>query len=84
VIQESLTNAHKHAKASRITILVTLDEAGIQTEIADNGTGLPDDFREGVGIRGMRERINELGGTLRVESSKQAGTSVVVRIPLPA
>jgi signal transduction histidine kinase len=84
VIQESLTNAHKHANASRITILVTLDEAGIQTEIADNGTGLPDDFREGVGIRGMRERINELGGKLNIKSSKQAGTSVVVHIPLPA
>lgn len=81
IIQECLTNIHKHAKASNVAIKVSIDET-FQLEITDDGVGFADGFCEGVGLRGMRERLNELGGTLRVESGVHAGTSVVAKIPL--
>jgi two-component system sensor histidine kinase DegS len=82
IIQECLTNAHKHAKASRILMTVAVSGEAIQIGITDNGVGFPEEFREGFGIHGMRERTKELGGTLGVESRINTGTSIIVRIPL--
>ena len=82
IIQECLTNAHKHAKASKILITVAVSGEAIQIGITDNGDGFPEGFREGFGIHGMRERAKELGGTISVESLINIGTSIIVRIPL--
>jgi two-component system, NarL family, sensor histidine kinase UhpB len=81
IAQEAVTNAARHAAAAAIT--VRLDTAGAppQTElvVTDNGQGLPDRARRGMGLIGMRERIEGVGGELRIESNPGRGTSVRAR-----
>ncbi|HKW17343.1 MAG TPA: CHASE3 domain-containing protein [Terriglobales bacterium] len=89
VLQESLTNIHRHAKskAAEVTFRVIAGQATLA--ITDQGRGIPDEvldrFRvaatSGVGLGGMRERVRELGGRFEVESSNQ-GTSVRVTVPV--
>jgi len=84
VAQECLTNIHKHAPASRVTLRLVIGDNQLQFEIIDNRKGVPnlDSCRQGVGILGMQERIAELNGTMRIESGHGAGSSVYATIPL--
>jgi CheY-like chemotaxis protein len=84
VVQECLTNVHRHAEASRVVLRVRVTPAEFQLEVSDNGKGFADlnSCREGVGILGMQERLAELAGTLRIESGHTAGSSVFATIPL--
>lgn len=89
VLQESLTNVHRHSRAASAEIKVEADAEQIAIEIRDHGRGMPQDVldqvedgaRLGVGLAGMRERIHELGGTFEVASSEQ-GTTVRASVPL--
>jgi signal transduction histidine kinase len=89
VLQESLTNVHRHSKASAADVKFTRKNDQLQLVVHDNGCGIEEhslqQFREtndgvGVGIAGMRERIRELGGTLEV-CSDRSGTTVSVALP---
>lgn len=89
VLQESLTNIHRHSGASAATVRLKLSAEHFLLEIADNGAGIPEEcmkrFREaghgtGVGLVGMRERVNELGGLLEIQSCPE-GTTVTVSLP---
>ena len=82
IVQECLTNVHKHANASSITIRVDIGEQEFRLEVTDNGVGFATYACEGVGIRGMGERLKELGGTLELLSEPNLGSSVVATIPL--
>jgi two-component system, NarL family, sensor kinase len=82
IIQECVTNVYKHAKASAISIRIGFSAEQFRMEVVDDGSGFQSDAREGVGIRGMRERLKELGGTLYVESGENLGSSVIAIIPL--
>jgi len=82
IIQECLTNAYRHAQASAISIRIGFGAEQFRMEVVDDGSGFQSHAREGVGIRGMRERVRELGGTLVVESGENLGTSVIATIPL--
>ncbi len=75
IIRESVTNAVKHAGAS--LVLVTVDSDGVT--VADDGRGGA--IAEGNGIRGMRERLAALNGTLSIIVSDEGGTVVLARIP---
>jgi signal transduction histidine kinase len=77
---EAMTNTVRHAHASHGLVRVSIDGA-LHLEITDDGTGLPDGYRAGVGISSMRERAAELGGRC-VVSSSPAGTLVRATIPL--
>ncbi len=79
---EALTNAARHARARecRVRIISTGDD--LVLEIADDGAGLPEDRRAGVGIASMRERAAELGGVCEVASIPEGGTRVLARLPL--
>ena len=88
VVQESLTNIHRHANSPSAEIRLTRSDENIQVEIIDRGKGIsPDRLRQmtavrvGVGVRGMEERVRQFGGTLQVDSSP-AGTKVSVTIPV--
>jgi signal transduction histidine kinase len=92
VLQESLTNVHRHSGASATTVRLNVSADNFILEIADNGTGIPEDcikrFHEaghgtGVGLVGMRERVHELGGRLDIQSNP-AGTTVSVALPATA
>jgi signal transduction histidine kinase len=81
IAQEAMTNVVRHAHATRCAITLALGET-LALEISDNGQGIPRDQRAGVGLNSMRERAEELGGTLTVTPSVDGGTRVLVRLPM--
>ena len=77
--QESITNARRHADATRVSVTVHCDESRARLVVADNGCGFPPE-REGYGLLGMRERVHLVEGSVEVDSG-EAGTKVTVTIP---
>jgi signal transduction histidine kinase len=84
IVQEAVTNAARHARAHRCTVRITPDEqAGVlRLEVTDDGRGIPEGRRAGVGLSSMRERARELGGSCKIESPPSGGTSVRAVLPL--
>lgn len=80
---EALHNASRHAGASSCSVRLSLDGA-LRLEVADDGRGLPDDYRPGTGLASMRERAEELGGSCTIEAGPEGGTVVSARLPLGA
>jgi signal transduction histidine kinase len=81
IIQEALTNTIRHASA--MSSRVSIDVAnGLRIVICDDGVGLPVDRHTGLGLRSMRERAEELGGTLVVAARAGGGTCVTAQLPL--
>jgi signal transduction histidine kinase len=83
VVSEALTNAAKHARASVVTVDLDLDtdDAALRLTIRDDGVGGAD-TRQGSGLVGLRDRIEALGGTLRVTSPVGHGTTLLIKVPL--
>jgi two-component system NarL family sensor kinase len=91
VLQEALTNVHRHARCSDVCIGLTMQDGEIMLHVSDNGCGFSEErlqsFREsrgnvGVGLAGMRERVRELGGRLEIQSDA-SGTRLQARVPAP-
>lgn len=88
LIQESLTNIHRHAESRTALIRISRENGEIRVEICDRGKGMPPEMhqglsrrsRTGVGIQGMRARVRELGGRLEIQSGKD-GTAVIAAVP---
>jgi len=92
VLQESLTNIHRHSGASDATVHFQHEVDAVILKIRDFGRGIPDErlrllhgrtSESGVGLAGMRERLHELDGTLEIESDGR-GTSLRATVPLYA
>jgi signal transduction histidine kinase len=83
IAQEALTNVVRHAEARACFVRLRLDESAglLCLEVQDDGKGLPAQRRAGVGLNSMRERAEELGGTLTLTSLSTGGTSVLARLP---
>ena len=87
IAQESLRNVERHARATHVAVTLSLDEGGVRLEVADDGMGfaLPpglDLAASGhLGLLGMRERAESLGGRLEIQSSPGRGTTAIVSIP---
>jgi signal transduction histidine kinase len=81
ICAEALANVAKHAAAARATVAVTASEGRLRVEIADDGVGGADSGH-GSGLRGLADRVETLGGTLRVESAAGRGTRLAADIPL--
>jgi signal transduction histidine kinase len=87
-VQECLTNIHRHAESPTAKIRLTRSGSEVRVEIEDEGKGIPPEKHyevaspgtPGVGIRGMRERLRQLGGSLEIHSN---GTGTVVKARLP-
>jgi signal transduction histidine kinase len=80
--QEILTNAIKHSGAKQVTVLLAFDENGVRLEVEDDGSGF--DFtkkHDGLGLLGIRERVNQMNGELSVDSRTGAGTRIRVVLP---
>lgn len=85
VVQEALTNVAKHAKATRVSIVIGVAESTLHLTIEDNGHGFdPDTLSSRLGLAGMGERLLLVGGELKIESSPDGGTTIFARIPLVA
>jgi signal transduction histidine kinase len=83
IVQESLTNVVKHAQANSVSVVLTRGDGRIKAVIEDDGMGFePEAGSEGIGLVGMRERIELLDGSLTVESSGRSGTTVAVEVPV--
>jgi len=86
VVQEGLSNALRHAHASRIDIELRADARSVRVTVTDNGVGLPESWsRPGhFGLRGLRERVGHFGGTLTLSNAEHRGTRLAAEIPLVA
>ncbi|SER30806.1 sensor histidine kinase [Microlunatus flavus] len=83
IVQEALTNVVRHAGDARAEVLVQRRPDVLVVEVADDGPG-PRGFREGNGVRGMRERAAALGGGVEVGPGARGGLVVRAALPLPA
>jgi signal transduction histidine kinase len=90
VVQEALTNIHKHSGSPTAEVLLQTKPPDVVLEVSDQGKGMPKELLErsgnrgsvaGVGLAGMRERVCEIGGNFHLQSGPQ-GTSIRVSIPL--
>jgi len=89
MVQECLTNIHRHSGGAAATIRVREEDHRLRVEIQDQGKGIPPEkqvelsssARTGVGFRGMRERLRQLGGILEIQSDG-TGTAVIATLPL--
>lgn len=80
-VQESLTNVRKHASASQVTIDLLVEASNATLLVTDNGRGFdPSAAADGFGLRGMRTRAEQVGGSLRVDSGPD-GTTLTVEVP---
>ena len=81
-LQESLTNAIRHGHATQIYLSLKFLEDAIQMQIKDNGIGM-DEIIYGFGLSSMSDRMLTVGGTFRVQSSQEVGTTVTCTVPVP-
>jgi two-component system, NarL family, sensor histidine kinase DevS len=83
ITQEALTNVVKHARARKVSIVLTRRNGTATAVIEDDGQGIADaDDTQGLGLLGMRERLELINGKLSIESSEGAGTTIVAEVPI--
>lgn len=85
IFQEALNNILKHAKAKNVQIEIVKGEDHLELIIEDDGVGFGDDARQkprSFGLRGIHERIEHLGGTVRISSAPGKGTHIAIFLPL--
>ena len=86
-VQECLANVHRHSGSTACSVKLVRDDHELRLQVSDGGCGIPRDklpgvmTSGGVGLRGMRERIRRLGGTVEIDSS-DGGTTVTVKVPI--
>jgi signal transduction histidine kinase len=84
VVQEAMTNCARHAQAKAIEVIVTARAEQLRVSVSDDGVGLdPDRRRDGLGLRGIEERVKELEGTITISREPASGTTLAIRLPLP-
>jgi PAS domain S-box-containing protein len=88
VIQECLTNIHRHSGSKSADISLVLDDANVVIEVRDFGTGISEQnlarIRNrgvGVGLRGMLERVRPFAGDVRIDSEEGKGTTITITVP---
>ncbi len=83
-VQEALTNVVRHARARRVHVSLTGAHGEVKALVADDGAGMPagGPAPGGLGLLGMRERIERIGGHLEIESRRGSGTRLTVSIPV--
>ena len=82
ILQESLTNILRHARATRVDIRMAREAAEFVLEIRDNGKGISGTEKSGLGILGMKERARLLSGRIEIQGTEGKGTTIIVRIPI--
>ncbi|WP_348536328.1 GAF domain-containing sensor histidine kinase [Mycobacterium sp. OTB74] len=82
VVAEALTNAAKHANASLVTVSADADDSAVRLSVSDDGIGGAN-LNGGSGLVGLKDRVEALGGHLRVSSAAKLGTTLSAEIPFP-
>jgi signal transduction histidine kinase len=83
IAQEALTNAVRHARATRVTVTIETIGAELVISVADDGIGAVAPRANGVGLLSMRERATALGGDLGIDALPGRGTTITARLPIP-
>jgi signal transduction histidine kinase/HAMP domain-containing protein len=81
IVSEALTNVAKHAQASVVHVELTVEDSSVELAIQDDGVGGADPDR-GSGLIGIADRVEAMGGTIRLTSEPGAGTSLLVTLPI--
>ena len=92
VVQECLTNIHRHSGSPTAKVRITHENSHVRIVVEDKGKGIPAEKRAeiassgtpGVGVRGMRERLRQLGGDIDIHSESGKGTKITVLLPTPS
>jgi signal transduction histidine kinase len=82
-VQEALTNAVRHGKASRVRVIFWVEGEELRLTITDNGKGAFEVVK-GIGLAGMEERLGALGGSVQVGQAPEGGFSLTAQVPLKA
>ena len=83
IAQEAVTNVVRHSGARNCRLSVTLEGGVLRLEVSDDGAGLSPNASAGVGLSSMRERAEELGGRLELETAVEGGTRIAALLPCP-
>lgn len=85
-VRESIQNCKKHAKATKVTVTFAIHKKYVSLNIVDNGIGFNtiNNNKKGIGLQNIKERVEELNGTLNIESKINNGTLTRIQIPLNA
>jgi signal transduction histidine kinase len=82
IVQEALTNCARHARATRVEVVVRYERNTLDVRVADDGIGIDPSRARGVGLLGIEERARELGGTFELRSRQPNGTEIHVTLPV--
>ena len=83
VVQEALNNVCRHARASSVEIRLSASDEQISVTVRDDGRGFRTPRRPGLGLLGMQERVESLGGGLKIHSEPGKGATIEIQLPLP-
>jgi len=83
IAAEAITNALRHSQATRLTVELGHERSQLMLRITDDGTGIPPEHGEGMGLASMRQRAEELGGAWSLHSAGGRGTAVEISLPWP-
>jgi signal transduction histidine kinase len=83
ILQEALTNALRHSQAHTVDVRIAHHDRTVDLRVTDDGTGVLVPRPAGIGLPGMRERAEEIGGTFMITAEPRTGTTVAVRLPAP-
>lgn len=81
IVQEAITNVARHSQAENCLISVEVDNK-FHLQITDDGRGLPEHLQYGIGIKSMKERAEELGGTFMISPQATGGTVIQAELPI--
>jgi signal transduction histidine kinase len=82
VVQEALNNCAKHSQAAQVRVVISQDPSGLSVSVQDDGIGFDPRRQKGLGVLGMEERVERLGGVLGLESQPGHGAILSIRLPL--
>jgi signal transduction histidine kinase len=82
-VQEALTNCIRHANARSIQVAIIGRQDRLDVSVIDDGIGLAARRGDGLGLRGIEERVKELDGVMTIDSAPAEGTTLAIRLPLP-
>jgi signal transduction histidine kinase len=82
MVQESLSNAARHASARNVQVTVRAESEKVRFSIQDDGAGFDKRIVRGLGLLGMEERVRRLGGKLRIDSQPGRGATIAAELPI--
>lgn len=82
ILQEAMNNIARHARVDQARVSLAITPAALRLEVSDAGGGIPDDYKAGIGLAGMRERAALIGGSLEIGNVNPNGTRVVLTAPI--